>query len=443
MGRKRPAGGSRGALLQRACRRRRKDAGSGFPAAPRWSNVPAQQEAASEQQQVPKIDKYLLAQLVTLFGFFSLVLVGVYWINRAVGLFDQLIANGHSALVFLEFSALTLPNVIRIVLPIASFAAAIYVANRMASDSEMVVIQSAGASPMRLARPVLWFGILLLLIASLLTHILLPMSRAQLRERQAEISGSITARLLQEGRFVHPSPGLTFYVERIAADGTFSNMFLSDSRDPDSQIVFSAQSALFLQGAQGLRLVMFDGLAQILDRKTGRLATTRFADFVHDLGQLVTARASGPLRPPEAATLRLLAADPELAKSSGWTAERLRQEGHRRIAQSLLPMVTALIGFAVILMGGFSRFSLWKQIVLGIVILVGIQALDNLANAFAASHAGSWPLVYLAPLAGIVLGLGLLWVSDRPALRARLGRIAALWRRREAPPAGRGTEGAG
>ena len=34
-------------------------------------------------------------------------------------LFDQLIADGQSAWVFLEFTALTLPNVIRLVLPVA------------------------------------------------------------------------------------------------------------------------------------------------------------------------------------------------------------------------------------------------------------------------------------------------------------------------------------
>ncbi|MEO6300594.1 MAG: LPS export ABC transporter permease LptF, partial [Paracoccaceae bacterium] len=45
-----------------------------------------------------RFDRYLLSQLLTMFGFFALVLVGVYWINRAVGLFDQLIGDGQSAL---------------------------------------------------------------------------------------------------------------------------------------------------------------------------------------------------------------------------------------------------------------------------------------------------------------------------------------------------------
>ena len=37
-----------------------------------------------------RIDRYLLQQLLSVFGFFGLVLVLVYWVNRAVVLFDQL-----------------------------------------------------------------------------------------------------------------------------------------------------------------------------------------------------------------------------------------------------------------------------------------------------------------------------------------------------------------
>ena len=72
-----------------------------------------------------RTDRYILSQLLVLFGFFSLVLVSIYWINRAVVLFDTLIGSGYSTLVFLEFTALSLPNVIRMALPLAEFALAI------------------------------------------------------------------------------------------------------------------------------------------------------------------------------------------------------------------------------------------------------------------------------------------------------------------------------
>ena len=38
-----------------------------------------------------RIDRYILSQLLILFGFFALVLVAVLWINRGVSLFERLI----------------------------------------------------------------------------------------------------------------------------------------------------------------------------------------------------------------------------------------------------------------------------------------------------------------------------------------------------------------
>ena len=134
-----------------------------------------------------RFDRYLLSQLLALFGFFSLVLVAVYWVNRAVSLFDQLIGDGQSALVFLEFTALTLPNVIRLVLPISAFAAAIYVTNRLTRESELVVMQATGFSPWRLARPVFYFGVFVAVMIAVLMNIVVPASRITLSARSAEI----------------------------------------------------------------------------------------------------------------------------------------------------------------------------------------------------------------------------------------------------------------
>src|SRR6056297_367631 len=136
---------------------------------------------------VPRFDRYMLSQLMVLFGFFSLVLVAVYWVNRAVILFDRLIADGHSAAVFLEFSALSLPSVIALVLPMASFAAAVYVTNRLMGDSELTVVQATGYSPWRLARPVFVFGLLVALMMSMLMHVLVPRSIAQFHFRQDQL----------------------------------------------------------------------------------------------------------------------------------------------------------------------------------------------------------------------------------------------------------------
>jgi len=135
-------------------------------------------------------------------------LTDICWINRAISLFDQLLGDGQTALVFLEFTLLALPYVIMSVLPISAFVAAVYVTNRLSSDSEIVVLQTVGASTARIARPVLYFGLIVGVLVTILAHVLVPAARTELAGRTAEISRDITARFLKEGQFLHPAANI-------------------------------------------------------------------------------------------------------------------------------------------------------------------------------------------------------------------------------------------
>jgi lipopolysaccharide export system permease protein len=366
---------------------------------------------------VPRFDRYLLSQLMALFGFFALVLVGVYWINHAVGLFDRLIGDGQSALVFLEFSLLTLPNVVRLVLPIAAFAASVYVANRLMADSELVVMQATGFSAFRLARPVFWFGAIVACMMLILMHVLVPASRTTLAARSAEIAENITARFLQDGRFMHPAPGITIYIREITPNGELRDIFLQDGRDAATQVIYTASRALLVRSDDGPKLIMFDGMAQRLggmgEPGGARLGVTRFADFTHDLGNLIPAQGIERRDTDALPTRDLIAATPALLAETGDTPAGFAHELHTRIATPLLALAAAVIGFAALLVGAFSRFGLWRQIGLAVVLLILIQML-NTAAAGAALRQGIWALAYVAPGVGIAAGIVLLWIAQAP-----------------------------
>ncbi|MDR7125311.1 LPS export ABC transporter permease LptF [Pseudotabrizicola sp. 4114] len=374
---------------------------------------------------MPRFDRYLLSQLLALFGFFSLLLVSVYWVNRAVGLFDQLIGDGQSALVFVEFSLLTLPNVIRLVLPISTFVAAVYVANRLMGDSELVVMQATGFSSFRLARPVLVFGLVVMLMMSVLTHVLVPASRAALTARSAEIADNVTARFLRDGQFMHPGDGMTLYIREIAATGELRDVFLSDDRNPNVTTTYTARRALLARGDQGPKLLMFDGMTQDLDRTSRRLSVTRFADASYDLGGMLGVTAPGTRTLDEASTLELLRADAALVAEVGSSRANLLQEGHNRIAQPFLAVATALIGFGALLLGAFSRFGLWRQIGMAVVLLILVQMINTQGTGLAIRSELAWPAVYAAPVFGIGIGVFLLWLSQRPRWLSRDQRAAA------------------
>ena len=371
-----------------------------------------------------RFDRYILSQLLMLFGFFSLVLVMVYWVNRAVVLFDQLIANGQSAGVFFEFTALTLPNVIRLVLPISAFAAALYVANRLSSESELLVAKAAGQSPYRMARPVVVFGLIVAMMVALLTHFLVPLSIARLNDRQAEISENITARLLTEGQFLHPAEGFTFYIREITPAGELRDIFLNDVRSDTEHVTYTARQALLVRHETGPKLVMFDGMAQTVSVADNRLSVTRFEDFAFSIASLIGRDEDGARQIKEVSTSELLAPTDALVEETGRNKASLLYEGHGRTSQALLAVVASLVGFATMMVGGFSRFGLWRQIIGALVAIILLKSADNAFADAARSDPAAWPLAYGAIVLGILMTFALLWVSDKPNLFKRRRGVA-------------------
>ncbi|TMV76784.1 LPS export ABC transporter permease LptF [Thioclava sp. BHET1] len=371
-----------------------------------------------------RFDRYMLSQLMTLFGFFSLVLVAVYWVNRAVLLFNHLVGDGQSVQLFLEFTALSLPNVIRIMLPVSAFAASVYVTNRLSTESELVVMQAVGFSAFRLARPVLIFGIIVAVLVSLLGHVLVPASRTALAQRTVELSQNITAKFLSEGKFLHPAPGLTLFISRINQQGEMHDIYLSDARSARSRTTYSARRALLVQSESGPKLVMFDGMAQTLDLSNDHLAVTRFQESTYDLASLIAPAGIRKRDVDELSTPVLLRADPaDIAQTDDDKAQFL-YTAHRRFADALNAIVTALIGFAALLQGRFSRFGNWRKILMGVFLLIVMQILIDWSAGVAVRNAHLWPVTYLPALIGGLASVFLLWRAQQPArrpiLRARL-----------------------
>ncbi len=361
-----------------------------------------------------RIDRYMLSQLLMLFGFFSLVLVLIYWINRAVRLFDRLIADGQSAWVFLELTSLSLPGLIRIVLPLSAFVAAVYVTNRMSSESELTVVQATGYSPFRLARPVVYFGLIVAAMMSVLTHFLVPMSSERLALRSDEISQNMTARLLTPGEFLSPSDDVTFYIRDITPEGEMLDIFISEATNPMRRVTYTAARAYLIRTDTGPQLVMINGMAQNLNLETNRLTTTGFEDFAYDVGALINEDAVRTGTVQGLSTWTLLTPTDRIVSDTGLSRERLIVLGHDRFGQAFLGFVAGLVGFSALIAGGFSRFGLWRNIMLAVVLVIVLKILESTGASVARNNAALWPFVYLAGIGGVGISLSLLWIASRP-----------------------------
>jgi len=356
------------------------------------------------------------------FALFALILIGIYWLSRAVGLFDQLIGDGQSLGVFLQFMILFLPQVVAIVLPIVAFAAAVYVSNRLHSDSEMVIFQFGGLSPFRLMRPFAIYGMMVFALSSALWHYLVPASILQLQDLSTKMASDLAARLIVEGRFIHPSDEVTFFVRKIEADGSLSDIFLHDQRSETQDITYTAHKAAIFTVEGETRLVMFDGLIQTFDRDRELLAKIQFDDFVFDVATLASDTREAGKSTNDYSTLTLLFPTPEMERLTGASATDLKMQAHVRIELPLQSLFFPMLAMAVMMVGAFSRFGVMKQILAAVGIALALTVMSAPLRDIARGDISLWPLIYLHHVLAVILTLTLL---NRGPGRRRWWRVRA------------------
>ncbi len=371
-----------------------------------------------------RFDGYFLRQLLVLFGFFTLVLVGVFWITRSVSLFDRVISGGQSAIVFLEFTALTLPTLIRTVMPMAVFAAAVYATNRLSRESEMTVMLATGSSPWRLARAVVLFGLVTGMMMAAISVFLRPASVEQLEIRQAEVAGDVTAQLLNEGEFLHPADGVTVYIGRIELDGTLHEVFVSDRRDPANSVSYSSSTAYLVNNAAGINLVMLDGVALRLDKDGRTLSSTLFQDASYDISALTSTGGRNTRSLEAIPTMELIRDREVIASAEGFSPGELTDELHQRFSWIAICVAVGLVGYATLMLGSFSRFGLWPQILGAFTILVLLEGVRGFVSPVVIGDPGLWIVLYAPAVIGILISCLFLAVAGRPIWRRSRAEVA-------------------
>ena len=93
-----------------------------------------------------RLSLYVLGQLLAPVAVLTLLMTSVIWLVSILPYLDLVINRGQSAFTFLYLVLMVLPTPLVIIMPIAFFFAVLLTLNRMQSESELVVMASAGYS---------------------------------------------------------------------------------------------------------------------------------------------------------------------------------------------------------------------------------------------------------------------------------------------------------
>lgn len=374
------------------------------------------------------IDRYLLRQHVAPTLWAIAAATGLALLSTSLTQLDLIVAGGQNALVFLKATALAMPQLINMVLPVSVFVAALVTLNRLQTDQELVVCFAGGMSRWRVIAPALRLAAVLALVSLVINLWIQPASHRAMREVLFEVKTNLVSALIREGEFTQPAPGLTVYAQSVDRNGQIRNLFIHRAKDDGGATTYTADSGrLVMKDGQPI-LRLFRGSTQELS-PDGVLNYLTFDDYPFELNQFIRSEERVHYKPSDRYLHELLFAD----LTQDWEKRnhlKLLAEGHARMATPLYNLTFMGLAVWAILGGTFSRMGYGRRI----AIAGGVAAVSRILGFISISAAESevWLniLQYAIPL------MTLTWAL-RAVFRQRPTRfIAPSLRGRKAPVAG-------
>jgi lipopolysaccharide export system permease protein len=362
------------------------------------------------------ISRYIFRQLVIATLFVAVALTIIVSLFGSLRLVDFIINRGLPISVLFELIAFRIPGFLTIVLPIATVAAILFVYNRLLNDSELVVMRASGVSQWSVAAPGIALALCIMAISFPLYLYVTPLMYSNFKAQQFDYRNAFGSILLQERQFNTPSDKFTVYIRKREGPGELRGIFAHDARDPDKPVTYLAERGSATQTEQGMRVVMFNGSQQLIDRETGRLTLFYFDQYSLDLGALNQTNEVRWIEPQERFIGALLR--PGDSANDQFYATQLIAEGHRRITAPLYILAYALVGLLALLVGDFNRRGQTTRILaaisfVAILQLAGLSLFNLSRNTLALI-----PLTYALPILTSAALAFILFREGRAAPRA-------------------------
>lgn len=353
------------------------------------------------------ITLYLMRQIWSPLLFAALTLAGVIWLTQSLRFIDRIVNNNLNIGAFLYLTLLVLPSVANIILPIAAFCACIYAYNRLALDSELIVLSGTGFNRFALARPAMLIAAGVMVVLYVIGLYLGPLSARTLRATQYEFRSSFAGMVILEGVFNTPSPTLTVYVRERDPSGEMLGILVHDSRENARPVTMMAERAAMVMSPQGPRLVMVNGNRQQVEPGRRSLSILYFDNYSLDLTSFSKQDSEGWREPHERFLHELFSPNMDDADDRN-NYSKLIAEGHRRIVTPLYALALMLVAVCGVICGEFNRRGHARRLILASAAAILLQLLSLGVLQMSAKFSALIPLMYLVPLSAIATCLLLL-----------------------------------
>src|SRR6201994_2685201 len=384
------------------------------------------------------IDKYIFRTTLASFALVLVSLTGVIWITQALRGIDLMTSQGQTIITFLGLTSLIIPALVLIIAPIALMIATSHTLNKLATDSEIIVMNAAGFSPIRLFRPFAYATAVVALMVAFIAAWMAPEGMRRIKQWDAEIPADVLTNVLHPGRFAQLDQNLTIRIRERQPGGILVGIFIDDRRDPKERVSIVADHGTVVKNNGGSFLILEDGNLERFELGKHDPALVAFGRYGFDMSKFSNQGHDVALGIRERYLWELLSPppdDPVYMQLPG----QFRAELHDRFMAPIYPFAFAALTFAFLGAPRTTRqsrnFSIGGSIlaVFGLrmigfacsvmTVRTPVAALVQYGMLFAGIAAGIWIIiagVVIEPPAGLIEAINksnarLLRLFGRPA----------------------------
>jgi len=349
------------------------------------------------------IDRYIFRTTLASFALVLISLTGVIWITQALRGIDLMTSQGQTIITFLGLTSLVIPALILIIAPVALMIAVSHTLNKLATDSEIIVMNAAGFSPFRLFRPFVYATIVVSMLVAFIAAYLAPDGMRRIKQWDAEITADVLTNVLQPGRFAQLDQNLTIRIRERQPGGLLVGIFIDDRRDPKERVSIVADHGTVVKSGNGSFLVLEDGNLQRFEAGKRDPALVAFGRYAFDMSKF-SQHNDVALGIRERYLWELLAPDendPMYKQLPG----QFRAELHDRFMAPIYPFAFAALTFAFLGAPRTTRQSRNFSIGGSILAVFGLRMAGFACSVMAVKTPSAAIAQYAMLFAGIGVGI--------------------------------------
>ncbi len=375
-----------------------------------------------------RIERYVMWKGLSAFLLTTVTLTVIVWMTQALREIDLVTAQGQTLQLFLIISSLAIPSLVVVLAPIALLIAILHTMNALHQGSELVIIASAGGSPKRVTRPMLWLSLLVALATAFLSIYVAPAGLNQLRGHVIQVRADLISSIMIPGAFTDVDDGLMVHIKERSVDGFLGGILISDTRNPEISFQYLADRGALVETGPSTYLVMQNGNIVRREKAESSSSIIEFESYAFDLSQFRERTGKAGYRSKELSTTELLndLFNPD-AESNDKRSE-LSAELHSRFVAPLYTFCFAMVAMLFMASPQTTRTGQGVAILSATAVAISIRGLGFAAESLAENTSvGILPL-YAIPIGTTIICLILLWKNVRLDFAQRIAdRLANLW----------------